>query len=157
MSGGPDPAGAPPVDELRASALGRPFPGGSFVIEPWEAFLTADAVAADEITQHSVHPIQSYFAALGAAGVTLDEMFAWCLSAASEGPMLGSTRLELSRALEVGVRYVVDGSFLSVERKRGARAGVFDIAIFELNIRDRDAHLIARTECSLIFPRRAAA
>jgi hypothetical protein len=156
MSGGPDGTGGPSVDEIRASALGRPFPGGSFVIEPWEAFLVADAVAADEISQHSVHPIQNYFAALGAAGVTLDEMFGWCLSAASEGPMLGSTRLELSRPLEVGVCYVVEGSFLSVERKRGARAGVFDIAIFQLTIRDLDAQLVSRTECSLIFPRKAA-
>jgi hypothetical protein len=69
--------------------------------------------------------------------------------------MVGEQKFEFARPLEVGKEYRVEGGIVDVVRKEGKRAGVFDIATFELRVLDA-GEPVATSTTSFVFPRREA-
>lgn len=142
------------LQELEA-LVGRRFPGGTYHIEPYEHWLRADAMLSPELPAGVAHPMYVYFAALGAMGMSLDELFAMVEATADSGVMFGEAGIEQRRPLAVGASYPVDGEIVDVRRKSGKRAGTFDIVGFRLTLRADDGDVVAVSTNSFVFPRRS--
>lgn len=144
----------PPEEDIRRQ-VGRRFPGGEFVIEPWRAWLVAD-VTLDEPGPKVAHPLFVWLAATGAMGLNWDELFAWFGSSALDGPMFGEHQTSIHRPLMVGGTYAVSGGITSAERKSGRTAKSFDLVGYELELRDTaDGVHVANCWNSIVFPRRS--
>lgn len=139
-------------DDL-ASSVGRAFPGGWYTIEPWRAWLTNDVVLAPQGGQVA-HPVFLFIAATSAMGITWAELFTWFGATADDGPMMGDCDMHFLRPLTVGESYRVDGAICGAERKRGRRAGVFDLVAYRLELRTPGGELVATCRNSIVFPRR---
>jgi hypothetical protein len=147
------------------SVVGRRFPGGSYTVEPWRAWLLADCVLADPPSLRDgdqvAHPLFAWMAATGAMGITWDDLFAWFGASAADGPVFGEHETTLHRPLRVGAAYRVSGGVESAERKVGRRTGVFDVVGYAMDLHlassgpDDGAH-VARCWNSIVFPRRDA-
>ncbi|MBB2747124.1 UNVERIFIED_ORG: hypothetical protein FHR35_007003 [Microbispora rosea subsp. rosea] len=144
------------TEEELAAVVGWRLPGGEYIIEPYVDWLLNDVVGAP-VDGHWAHPLFAYLATARGKGITWDEVFEICGATAADGPMFGEHETELLRPLKVGEKVTVSGRFTSAERKKGRRAGVFDIVAFEVELRGADGAVAARTRNSIVFPRRAAA
>ncbi|MER6981208.1 hypothetical protein [Streptomyces carpinensis] len=144
------------TEEELGTIVGRPLPGGEYVIEPYVDWLLNDVVGG-VVDGHWAHPLFAYMATARGKGVTWDEVFEICGATAADGPMFGEHETELLRPLEVGERVTVSGRFTSAVRKEGRRTGVFDVIGFEVELRGADGATAARTRNSIVFPRRSAA
>ncbi|WP_051215709.1 hypothetical protein [Granulicoccus phenolivorans] len=142
--------------EHARTQIGRAFPGGEYTIEPYQAWLFADAVLADPADPQP-HPVFAWWASVSAKGVSWDEFFAWFGAGAEDGPMFGEHETTLYAPLRTNVAYAVTGEVTSVDRKQGRKAGAFDIVgyRFELHERDSGVH-VASCWNSIVFPRRNA-
>ncbi len=144
------------LEQLQAS-VGRAFPGGEYVIEPWRAWLAQDAMLAptqgDFAQGVEAHPVFVYFAAIGAMGIGWDELFAWFGASAADGPMFGECAVHVEHPLAVGARYRVDGAIVSAERKQG-RSGCFDLVGYAFTLTDGAGRIAATCRNSIVFPRR---
>jgi hypothetical protein len=144
-------------DEL-AAQVGREFPGGTYTIEPWRAWLVADAVLAQPPSLKAAegevaHPLFAWVAATAAMGITWDELFSWFGTTAADGPVFGEHETTLHRPLLIGDTYRVSGRITSAERKVGRRTGPFDVVGYALDLHDTDGH-VATCWNSIVFPRR---
>lgn len=141
--------------------VGRAFPGGTYTVFPWRAWLLADAVLAappalDERDQVA-HPLFAWMAATGAMGLTWDDLFAWFGASASDGPVFGEHETTLHRPIMVGATYEVSGRIDSAERKVGRRTGTFDVVGYSMDLHDAaDGAHVAHCWNSIVFPRRDA-
>ncbi|MGM7666528.1 hypothetical protein [Microbacterium sp. A93] len=135
--------------------IGRQFPGGSYTLEPWRAWLLADALGADPWDEQP-HPVMAWMAAVGGMGMTWDELFAWFDATADDGPMFGEHETTLHVPLKPAVTYRVSGKITSFDRKTGRRAGTFDVVGYELSLHDGQEH-VATCWNSLVLPRRSPA
>ena len=143
----------PSLEEMR-TLVGRRFPGGTYTIEPWRAWLVADA-ALDRPSQELAHPVFVWMAATGGWGMTWDDFFAWCGVTAADGPMFGEHETTIHRPLRVGATYRVSGGVTSVDRKVGRSTGVFDVVGYRMELHDAaDGAHVATCWNSLIVPRR---
>jgi len=134
--------------------IGREFPGGSYTLEPWRAWLLADALG-DDPSEAQPHPVMAWMAAVGGMGITWDGLFGWFGATAEDGPMFGEHQTTLHLPLRSGATYAVSGQIASVDRKAGRRAGTFDIVGYELYLHEELAH-VATCWNSLVLPRRSA-
>jgi hypothetical protein len=135
--------------------IGHRFPGGTTVVPSWMNRLWGDAVAADDDPAPHVHPVLVYYAAVQGSGVTFQDIFDLMGASGDSGIMVGEQRFEFTRALEVDKEYVVEGGITDVVRKEGRRAGVFDIATFELRVLEPGSgDPVAVSTTSFVFPRR---
>jgi hypothetical protein len=137
-----------------SNQIGRRFPGGNYTVEPYRAWLLADATA-DRPDDSVAHPLQAWLAAIGGMGITWDELFRWFGATADDGPMFGEHETALHRPVKLGHSYTVSGRIVSVVRKRGRTAGLFDLVEYELELRDdTDGGHAATCWNSIVFPRR---
>ena len=143
----------PALADLEA-LVGKPFPGGTYTIEPYRHWLMTDAFGAVPASEGTAHPMETYYGALAGMGLSVDELFALVGATAADGPMFGETTIDIRRSLRIGATYDVSGSIESIERKEGRRAGVFDIVGFRLELREPGGELAAVSTNSFIFPRR---
>lgn len=146
-----------------ASRVGRTFPGGSYTVEPWRAWLLADTVLAEPPSllpgagDQVAHPLFAWMAATGAMGISWDELFAWFGATAGDGPVFGEHETTLHRPMRVGATYRVRGGIDSATRKVGRRTGVFDVVGYSMQLTDeRDGEHVATCWNSIVFPRRDA-
>jgi len=136
-----------------ADLTGYRFPGGIALVEPWMNRLWCYATCAQD-TAPSVHPMLVYAAAVQGSGVTFQDIFELLDGTVETGIMVGEQRLAFQEALEVGEIYEVSGGITQVERKSGRRAGTFDIATFELELRrPGGVDPVAVSTTSFVFPR----
>ncbi len=140
--------------------VGRAFPGGTYTVSPWRAWLLADTVLADPPSLRDgggqvAHPLFAWMAATGAMGITWDELFSWFGAAASDGPVFGEPETTLHRPIQVGATYRVSGGIVSAERKVGRRTGVFDVVGYSMDLHTGGEH-VATCWNSIVFPRRDA-
>jgi acyl dehydratase len=147
-------------DEL-AARVGRELPGGTYTIEPWRAWLVADAVLAEppalkDAEGQVAHPLFAWLAATGAMGITWDELFSWFGATAADGPVFGEHETTLHRPLRIGATYRVSGRIVSAERKVGRRTGPFDVVGYALDLHDTGGGHVATCWNSIVFPRRSA-
>jgi hypothetical protein len=139
-----------------AAVAGHRFPGGTTTVEAWMNQLWCDAVCADDTAPY-VHPTLVYYAAVQGSGVTFQDIFDLFDGTAESGIMVGEQRLVFDEPVAVGAAYDVSGGIADVQRKSGRRAGVFDIATFELELRPPGAaDPVAVSTTSFVFPRREA-
>jgi hypothetical protein len=136
-----------------AHVAGHRFPGGTTTVEPWLNQLWCDAVCTED-TAPFVHPMLVYYMAVQGSGVTFQDIFDLLDGSTESGIMVGEQRLEFREPLRIGMRYEVSGGMTGVERKSGRRAGTFDIATFQLELRStRGSAIVASTSTSFVFPR----
>ncbi len=147
--------------------VGRAFPGGTYTVSPWRAWLLADTVLADPPSlqaggEQVAHPLFAWMAATGAMGITWDELFSWFGATAADGPVFGEHETTLHRPLRVGASYRVSGGIVSAQRKVGRRTGAFDIVGYSMDLHDatpddgRAGAHVATCWNSIVFPRRDA-
>jgi hypothetical protein len=138
--------------------IGHRFPGGTTVVPAWMNRLWGDAVGAEDDPAPHVHPVLVYYAAVQGSGITFQDIFDLLEADGDSGIMVGEQRFEFARPLEVGKEYAVEGGITDVVRKEGKRAGVFDIATFELRVLEPGtSEPVAVSTTSFVFPRREAA
>jgi hypothetical protein len=111
-----------------------------------------DIAAADPSDR--AHPIFGFLGPLGAMGVSINDIFELCKFDPADGPMLASTSIEFTEPLSTGGVYTVSGRIIDVVRKRGRRAGVFDLMTFELDGTRDSAVQAVRTTNVFVLPRR---
>jgi hypothetical protein len=141
-----------------SDVIGHRFPGGTTIVPTWMNRLWGDAVAADADPAPYVHPVLVYYAAVQGSGVTFQDIFDLMEAAGDSGIMVGEQRFEFTGPLEVDHEYEVQGGIVDVVRKEGRRAGVFDIATFELRVLEPgETGPLAVSTTSFVFPRRPAA
>ena len=143
------------LQELEA-LVGKPFPGGSYTIEPYRHWLFSAASGAAPTSAGVAHTMEVYYGALAGMGLSVDELFSLVVASADDGPMFGEATMEVERPLEVGATYTVTGGIVDVTRKEGRKAGVFDIVTFRLELAEADGAVAAVSTNSFIFPRRDA-
>jgi hypothetical protein len=142
--------------------VGRAFPGGTYTVHPWRAWLLADTVLADPPSlraggEQVAHPLFAWMAATGAMGITWDELFSWFGATAADGPVFGEHETTLHRPLRVGASYRVSGGIVSAQRKVGRRTGTFDVVGYSMDLHDEgDGVHVATCWNSIVFPRRDA-
>lgn len=138
--------------------IGHRFPGGTVAVPAWMNYLWGDAVAAPEDSAPYVHPVLVYYAAVQGAGITFQDIFDLMEASEDSGIMVGEQRFEFSEPVRIDTIYRVVGGITDVVRKSGRRAGVFDIATFELRLIDPSTEAqVALSTTSFIFPRGGAA
>jgi hypothetical protein len=138
--------------------IGHRFPGGTTVVPYWMNRLWGDAVAAEADPSPHVHPVLVYYAAVQGSGIDFQDIFDLMEASRDSGIMVGDQGFEFTRPLEVDREYAVEGGIIDTVRKEGRRAGVFDIATFELRILEVDTREpVAVSTTSFVFPRREAA
>lgn len=135
--------------------IGHRFPGGRTSVPDWMNRLWGDAVLSAGDPFPYVYPVLVYYAAVQGSGVTFQDIFHLMDAPGDSGILVGEQHFEFRRPLEVDHEYEVEGGIVDVVRKVGRRAGVFDIATFELRLREPgDEEPVATSTTSFIFPRR---
>lgn len=140
------------LPEHLSKMVGRVFPGGEYVIEPYRAWLMTDAVE-DDPDPSVVHPVHAWLGATEGMGISWDELFIWFDATAADGPMIGDHESQIHQPLRVNQRYRVSGNIVSVDRKRGKSVGTFDLVRYSLELHDEADDPVATCRNSVIFPR----
>jgi len=88
------------------------------------------------------------------SGVEFGDIFELLDGSVDSGIMVGEQIFDFRAPLEIDREYAVEGGITDVVRKAGRRAGVFDIATFELRVYDAGAREpVAVSTTSFVFPR----
>jgi hypothetical protein len=117
--------------------------------------LWGDAVLAEDDPAPYVHPVLVYYAAVQGSGITFQDIFDLMEASEDSGIMVGEQRLEFAAPLEIDRTYDVEGAIVDVVRKSGRRAGIFDIATFQLRLSEPGSdEAIAVSTTSFVFPRK---
>jgi hypothetical protein len=134
---------------------GKPFPGGTYMLESYVNWLWSDAVLAQPQADVA-HPGLAYLVATQGCGLSFQDIFDLAGADAESGVLFGETGMSFEEPLRPGVLYHVDGEFTEAVRREGRRAGVFDALSFELRVRENPAgDPVARVWSTWIFPRAA--
>jgi hypothetical protein len=113
-----------------AHVVGQRFPGGTYTLPPYEAWLWDDAVAsAPEAT--SAHPGIAYMIGLHGGGASIQDIMDVLETSNDAGVMMAGVEFDLLGSIEPGASFDVEGEITSVKRKFGKRTGPFDLVGFE--------------------------
>ena len=133
--------------------VGHRFPGSSYTLPEHVRWLWADAIGADP-GEAVAHPSLAYFVAMQGLGVTILEVFEMLDASPDSGVVIGEVELEFDGALTAGTTYECEAQVTGVDRKRGARAGVFDRLQLEFTVREAAApDPVVGCTATWIFPR----
>ena len=103
----------------------------------------------------AAHPSVAYLVAMQGTGMTVGEIIELLDATPEDGPLLGENEIELTGVLRPGGTYDCEGEVMAIERKRGARAGVFDRFTFRVRVRETDGGgSVATCRYTWIVPRR---
>jgi hypothetical protein len=147
----------PRITDLEQRLVGRPFPGGTFVVEDYERWLSHDAMQAPPLPAGVLHPAWIVLGALRGMGLTIDELTELAGATPDDGVVFGETDYEQHALLRSDTEYTVRGGVTSVTRREGKRVGAFDVVVLELTIEDPDGALAAVSRQSFIFFRERGA
>jgi hypothetical protein len=114
--------------------VGHTFPGGSYTLLPFEAWLWADAAEAKP-DPAAAHPGIAYLVGLHGGGASIQDIMDLLETDAHSGVMFGEVAFEFGGAIEPGATYHVDGEIVDIDRKQGRRAGQFDRVTFVHRLR----------------------
>ena len=133
--------------------VGHRFPGAVVSVPEHFSWLWTDCVGAVPGVGDA-HPSIVYPLGLRGTGLRIDEILAICGAGRDDGVLLGECGFELRGPLRPEVAYRGSGGIVAVERKRGARAGDFDLVRFEVVLRGlSDDVEIARCSYTWVVPR----
>jgi hypothetical protein len=132
--------------------VGHRFPGALVSVPEHFSWLWTDCIGVVPKAGEA-HPSIVYLLGLRGTGLTIDQILAIVGAGREDGVLVGECGFELRRALRPGVEYEGRGGIVAVERKRGARAGAFDLVTFEVALREGP---IETAHCSFtwVVPRR---
>jgi hypothetical protein len=143
-----------PVSGDYSHLAGHRFPGATYTLPEYVTWLWEDCILAEHDAS-AAHPSLAYFVAMAGLGTTIAEVMALLEGSPDSGVMFGENELELRGVLRPGCTYECAGEIVSVERKAGRRAGVFDKLTFRVDVREAgDPAPVAVCTSSWIFPRR---
>lgn len=131
--------------------VGHRFPGGSYTLPAYEAWLWADAVGARH-DPATANPGMAYMIGVVAGGASIADIMALLGADADSGVLFGGIEIDLTRPLAPGTTYDVDGEVVAVERKSGRRAGEFDRVTFVHRLA-AEGEPVATVTHVWIFPR----
>jgi len=134
---------------------GKPLPEGSFTITAEDERLVLDVIGGESPGDGTAHPLWAYIAPQRGIGIGIAELCALADFDVNDGPMLGSSRLEYYRPIQLGVAYRVSGEVIDVVRKQGS-IGTFDVLEFREDLLDGNDALVASSTSTYILPRRVA-
>ncbi|HEY4097432.1 MAG TPA: hypothetical protein VGM33_18055 [Baekduia sp.] len=133
---------------------GHRFPGGRYTLPAYESWLWTDAVAGTP-DPLAAHPEIAYMIGLHGGGASIADIMALLGADEDSGVMFGELQFAFDGVLRPGAAYDVAGEVVSVERKEGRRAGVFDRATFVHRIAEAGACAPVATVTHVwIFPRK---
>ena len=98
------------------------FPGGTFVVEDYERWLSHDAMQAPTLPDGVLHPAWIVLGALRGMGITLDDFIELAGATPDDGVVFGETDYEQHALLRSDTEYTVRGGIASVTRREGKRA-----------------------------------
>ena len=124
-----------PIEQMQ-ELVGYRLPSGTYKIEHWENYLVTEATAGQHFSSAFAHPSFLFHAPLAAVGLTYQEIFDLCGAESADAVRAGEYDWEILKPLEEGIQYQAQGQILSVERKAGKQAGVFDAVVFEIELSD---------------------
>ena len=124
-----------PIEQMQ-ELVGYRFPSGTYKIEHWENYLLTEATAGEHFSSAYAHPSFLFHAPLAAVGLSYQEIFDLCDAESADAVRAGEYDWEIFRTLEEGIQYPAQRQILSVERKTGKRAGVFDAVAFAIELSD---------------------
>jgi hypothetical protein len=133
--------------------VGTKFPGGMFTVERWENFLLHEVFAGGSPADGLAHPMYAFHAPLAGMGMSYADLFALCRAESSDAVRAGTYDFEYLKPLLEGETYAIRGEITGVERKRGARAGLFDLVTFRLEMLDEQGDAAAVASNSWLFLR----
>ena len=123
------------IEEMQA-LVGFEFPGREVNIERWENVLIHDVTGLGPPEHGYAHPIHAFSTPLSGMGMSYQQLFDLCRAESAEAIRAGGYDFEYHHPLREGATYRTEGSIISVERKRGRRAGLFDLVTFKLRLID---------------------
>ena len=136
-----------------AELVGWEFPGGAFTIEGWENFLMYDVTLGDPPRHGFAHPMYAFHAPLAGMGISYQGFFDLCHAESADRIRAGEYDFVYRHPIRENTTYAIGGEVESVERKRGGRAGLFDLVRFRLDMTDPDGSLACSAGNSWIFLR----
>lgn len=139
-----------PIEQMQ-ELVGYRFPSGAYKIEHWENYLLTEATAGQHFPSAYAHPSFLFHAPLAAVGLTYQEIFDLCGAESADAVRAGEYDWELFRTLKEGVQYQAQGQILSVERKAGEQAGVFDAVVFAIELSDATGVVVRATNTWLFL------
>jgi hypothetical protein len=136
---------------------GHQLPPGHFTVTADEdrrlrAVIGAEADPAGE----TAHPLWAYIAPQRGIGATVGELCRLADFDILDGPMLGSSELELAQAVQLEVRYLVTGEIVGVTRKHGRKLGTFDVLTYREHLAAPGGARILSVTNTFILPRSGA-
>lgn len=134
---------------------GTPLPEGTFTISEEDERRVLEVVGGESSPDGAAHPLWAYVAPQRGIGISVSDICRLADFDVNDGPMLGSSHLEYTGPIRVGVPYRVTGEVLSIERKQGS-IGTFDILEFREELRSHEDELVAASTSTYILPRRGA-
>ena len=141
----------PSIADLEQRLVGHAFPGGTFVVEDYERWLSHDAMQAPALPDGVLHPAWIVLGALRGMGITLDDFIELAGATPDDGVVFGETDYEQHALLRSDTEYTVRGGIASVTRREGKRAGAFDVIVIELTVEDPAGAAVAVSRQSFIF------
>lgn len=139
-----------PIEQMQ-ELVGYRFPSGAYKIEHWENYLLTEATAGQHFPSAYAHPSFLFHAPLAAVGLTYQEIFDLCGAESADAVRAGEYDWEIFRTLKEGVQYQAQGQILSVERKAGEQAGVFDAVVFAIELSDATGVVVRATNTWLFL------
>lgn len=149
------PHAVPDIEALRGRLVGHRFPGGTVVVEPYEAWLGHDAMRSPAVDRQHLDPLWVLVVGLRGMGTDIAGLIELAGAAPEDGVLFGELGLRQDAVLRPGVEYDVQGGIVDVTRRRGRRAGAFDTVSFRLELR-ADGEPVAAVSSSFLFPRAGA-
>ena len=133
--------------------INQRFPGGTYTLPRYEAWLWADAATARMISD-AAHPGIAYMIGLHGGGASIQQIMDMLGTSADAGVQFGEVRFEFGDLIRADTTYHVDGEVLDVVRKHGRRMGAFDLVTFVHRLRAQpDGDPVATVTHTWVVPR----
>lgn len=132
---------------------GTRLPVGRFTITDEENDRLVRALGGSSLLEGEAHSVWAYIAAQRGIGISVQDLLALAGFDIADGPMLASCQLTFATPLRVDREYRVEGEIVALERKRGRRAGAFDLLTVEERLLE-GRQLVSTVRNVFVLPRK---
>jgi len=134
---------------------GTELPAGTFTITAEEDARVLEVVGGEPAPDGTAHPLWAYIAPQRGIGISVADICALAEFDVNDGPMLGSSELELHSGIRLDEPYTVTGRVLSIDRKQGG-SGTFDLMRSARTWSTAGGNVVAVSTSTYVLPRKAA-
>ena len=143
----------PPPDVAGLSLDGA----GTYTIEPEENARLCRSTGAEPASDGTAHPIYYYIATQVGMGKTVAGLCAACDFDIDDGPMMVGSQAAFTHPLRIDTPYRVNGSIISLTRKRSRKLGVMDLLEYRLVLVDANGEEALACTNTWALPRKELA